>query len=34
MLVHWIVSWLVSALALWMVAQIIPGIECAASARR
>ncbi|HWB82846.1 MAG TPA: phage holin family protein [Bryobacteraceae bacterium] len=27
MLLHIIVSWLVSALALWIVAQIIPGIE-------
>jgi putative membrane protein len=27
MLVHIIVSWLVGALALWLVAQIIPGIE-------
>jgi putative membrane protein len=27
MLVHIIVSWFVSALALWIVAQIIPGIE-------
>jgi putative membrane protein len=27
MLVHLIVGWLVSALALWIVAQIIPGIE-------
>ena len=27
MLVHIIVSWFVSALALWVVAQIIPGIE-------
>ena len=27
MLLHVIVSWLVSALALWLVAQIIPGIE-------
>jgi len=26
-LIHIIVSWLVSALALWIVAQIIPGIE-------
>jgi putative membrane protein len=26
-LLHMIVSWLVSALALWIVAQIIPGIE-------
>ena len=25
--VHIIVSWLVSALALWLVAQIVPGIE-------
>ena len=27
MLVHLIVSWFVSALALWLVARIIPGIE-------
>jgi putative membrane protein len=27
MLVHMIVGWLVSALALWLVAQIIPGIN-------
>ena len=27
MLVHWIVNWLLSALALWLVAQIIPGIQ-------
>jgi len=27
MLVHILVSWLVSALALWLVAQIIPGIQ-------
>ena len=27
MLVHIIVGWLVSALALWIVAQVIPGIE-------
>ena len=27
MLEHIIVSWLVSALALWLVAQLIPGIE-------
>jgi len=27
MLLHLIVGWLVSALALWIVAQIIPGIE-------
>jgi putative membrane protein len=26
-LVHWIVSWLLGALALWLVAQIIPGIQ-------
>src|SRR5450759_28888 len=26
-LVHWIVNWLLSALALWLVAQIIPGIQ-------
>jgi putative membrane protein len=26
-LVHWIVNWLLSALALWLVAQIIPGME-------
>jgi putative membrane protein len=24
---HWIVNWLLSALALWLVAQIIPGME-------
>jgi len=27
MLVHWIVNWLLSALALWLVAQMIPGIQ-------
>jgi len=27
MLVHMLVGWLVSALALWVVAQIVPGIE-------
>jgi putative membrane protein len=27
MLVHIIIGWLVSALALWLVAQIVPGIE-------
>jgi putative membrane protein len=27
MLVHWIVDWLLGALALWLVAQIIPGIQ-------
>ena len=27
MLVHWIVSWLLGALALWIVAYIIPGIK-------
>jgi putative membrane protein len=26
-LVHWIVDWLIGALALWLVAQIIPGIQ-------
>jgi putative membrane protein len=26
-LVHWIVNWLLGALALWLVAQIIPGIQ-------
>ena len=26
-LVHWIVNWLLGALALWLVAQIIPGIR-------
>jgi len=26
-LVHWILNWLLSALALWLVAQIIPGIQ-------
>jgi len=25
--VHWIVNWLLGALALWLVAQIIPGIQ-------
>ena len=27
LLVHWIVNWLLSALALWLVAQIIPGMQ-------
>ena len=27
MLVHIVIGWLVSALALWLVAQIVPGIE-------
>ena len=27
MLVHWVVNWLLSALALWLVAQIIPGMQ-------
>jgi putative membrane protein len=27
MLVHWIVNWLIGALALWLVAQIIPGMQ-------
>jgi len=27
MLVHWIVNWLLSALALWLVAQFIPGMQ-------
>ncbi|MCU1237817.1 MAG: rane protein of unknown function [Candidatus Solibacter sp.] len=27
MLVHWIVNWLINALALWLVAQIIPGMQ-------
>jgi putative membrane protein len=27
MLIHLLVAWLVSALALWLVAQVIPGIE-------
>ena len=27
MLVHWIVNWLIAALALWLMAQIIPGIQ-------
>ena len=27
MLVHWIVNWLLGALALWLVAQIVPGIQ-------
>jgi putative membrane protein len=27
MLVHWIVNWLLSALALWLVAQIISGMQ-------
>jgi putative membrane protein len=26
-LVHWIVNWLLSALALWLAAQIIPGMQ-------
>jgi putative membrane protein len=26
-LLHWIVDWLLGALALWLVAQIIPGIQ-------
>ena len=26
-LVHWIVDWLIGALALWLVEQIIPGIQ-------
>ena len=26
-LVHWIVNWVLGALALWLVAQIIPGIQ-------
>ena len=26
-LVHWIVNWLLGALALWLVAQIVPGIQ-------
>ena len=26
-LAHWIVNWLLGALALWLVAQIIPGIQ-------
>ena len=26
-LVHWILNWLLGALALWLVAQIIPGIQ-------
>ena len=26
-LAHWVVNWLLSALALWLVAQIIPGIQ-------
>ena len=26
-LVHWIVNWLLAALALWLMAQIIPGIQ-------
>ena len=26
-LVHWIVNWLVAAAALWLMAQIIPGIQ-------
>jgi len=27
MLVHWVVNWLLSALGLWLVAQMIPGIR-------
>uniref|UniRef100_Q02BV6 Phage holin family protein n=1 Tax=Solibacter usitatus (strain Ellin6076) TaxID=234267 RepID=Q02BV6_SOLUE len=27
MLVHWIVNWLLEALALWLVAQMIPGMQ-------
>ena len=27
MLVHWIVNWLLGALALWLVSQIVPGIQ-------
>ena len=27
MLIHWIVNWLLSALALWLVARIIPGMQ-------
>jgi putative membrane protein len=27
MLVHWIVNWLLGALALWLVAQMVPGIQ-------
>ena len=27
MLIHWVVSWLLAALALWIVAYIIPGIK-------
>src|SRR3954454_20370956 len=27
MLVHWFVNWLLSALVLWLVAQIIPGMQ-------
>ena len=27
MLIHWIVNWLLSALALWLVAQLIPGMQ-------
>jgi putative membrane protein len=26
-MVHWIVNWLVAAVALWLMAQIIPGIQ-------
>ena len=33
-MLHLIVSWFVSALALWLVAQIIPGSKSATSARR
>jgi len=28
-LVHWIVGWLLAALALWLVAQILPGFSSA-----
>ncbi len=27
MLIHWIANWLLGALALWLVAQIIPGMQ-------
>ena len=27
MIVHWVVNWLLSALALWLVAQLIPGMQ-------
>jgi putative membrane protein len=27
LLVHWIVNWLLGALALWLVARIVPGIQ-------